>query len=192
MFQRQGLLNKDDELDLLSEEESPRDNKEKELSKTQKIEPGHLDIKPKHDKESINSHEFSETQPNHEEDAAKEIPDFNKTLPIPLKEPQKGCALNEILVKKGKTHSNHAKQVPQKAIRQKIVLETSKDGPQIGNNISYDASFTKVKDEIFKETVKKQKQNGYKVDDVIMEKPPSNKPKKLGAKLVQKLAFDNN
>lgn len=46
MFERQGMLSKDDELDLLSEEESPREKKRDDaLSKTQKIMSEELNFK---------------------------------------------------------------------------------------------------------------------------------------------------
>jgi len=58
-----------------------------------------------------------------------------------------------------------------------MILEMSRDGNAVGQNISYDNSFTKVKGEILKETIQKQKQNNYQVEDVIIEKPPKTKPK---------------
>jgi hypothetical protein len=80
MFERQGMLSKDDELDLLSEEESPREKKKDDaLSKTQKITTENLDFK-----------EATDPQEEATEDARKEVvdstglkkKDFNMTQPI--------------------------------------------------------------------------------------------------------------
>lgn len=123
MFERQGMINKDDELDLLSEEESPRGSKrekkslappaEDPLSQTQRVESEKLQIKeekeekkskrnevkeePKEDfKEEMNPRDLVEStghQPSDKQKVRQE--DFNKTMPIPQQPPMKSNTLND-------------------------------------------------------------------------------------------------
>jgi hypothetical protein len=73
-----------------------------------------------------------------------------------------------------------------------MLLETSKAEPIVGHNISYDNSFSKVKNDIFKETVQKHKDKNYKVDEVIHEKPPTLKPKSTKAPMVKPVIKTND
>lgn len=60
-----------------------------------------------------------------------------------------------------------------------MVIDRSRDEALVGQNVSYENSFSKVKKDIFKETVQKNKAKGYQVEDVIVEKPPKQKPQKI-------------